>query len=59
MFIFTARVRKGPALAVAAAAVCGALLLGAGLGSRGAAVSTGAAPDGVRTNEDRIAYLAD
>lgn len=25
----------------------------------GAAVSTGAAPDGVRTNEDRIAYLAD
>ena len=59
LFIFTARVRKGPALAVAAAAVCGALLLGAGLGSRGAAVSTGAAPDGVRTNEDRIAYLAD
>ena len=59
MFIITARVRKGPILAVAAAAavVCGVLLAAAGLGGRGTAVSGVVSPTGVKTNEDRIAYL--
>ena len=59
MFIITARVRKGPILAVAAAAavVCGVLLTAAGLGGRDAAVSGVVSPTGIKTNEDRIAYL--
>lgn len=59
MFIITARVRKGPILAVAAAAavVCGVLLAAAGLGGRDTAVSGVVSPTGVKTNEDRIAYL--
>lgn len=58
MFIITARVRKGPILAVAAAAavVCGVLLTAAGLGGREAEVSGGSA-SGVRSNEDRVTYL--
>ena len=59
MFILTARVRKGPILAVAAAAavVCGVLLTAAGLGGRDTAVSGVVSPTGVKSNEDRIAYL--
>ena len=59
MFIITARVRKGPILAVAAAAavVCGVLLTAAGLGGRDTAVSGVVSPTGVKSNEDRIAYL--
>ena len=61
MFIITAKVRKGRIVAVAAAAavVCGVLVAAAGLlGGRGAAASAAVSPKGVRTNEDRIAYLA-
>lgn len=59
MFIITARVRKGPILAVAAAAavVCGVLLTAAGLGGREAEVSGGPAAAGINSNEDRVAYL--
>lgn len=61
MFIFTAKIRRGRAAIVLAAAVivCGALIAAVGLlGARGAAVSTSASPKGVKTNEDRVAYLA-
>ena len=59
MFIITARVRKGPILAVAAAAavVCGVLLTAAGLGGQDTAVSGVVSPTGIKTNEDRVAYL--
>ena len=60
MLIFTARVRKGPIIAVAAAAalVCLALLAGSVfLPGREAAASAATGPAGVRSNEDRIAYL--
>lgn len=59
MFIITARVRKGPILAVAAAAavVCGILLAAAGLGEQDTAVSGVVSPTGIKTNEDRVAYL--
>ena len=60
MFIFTAKIRRGrvAAVAAAAAAVCAALLAAGGLsGGRGAAASAPADPRGVRTNEDRVAYL--
>lgn len=60
MFIFTAKLNRRRILAGAAAAVlvcaavAGAVVL---LGGRGAAVSTAASPKGVKTNEDRVAYL--
>ena len=60
MFIFTAKIRKGRIAAVAAAAavVCVVLLAAAGLsGGRGTAASAAVSPKGVRTNEDRVAYL--
>ena len=60
MFIFTAKVdrRKLTAAAVAGVVLCGALVaLFVLLGGRGTAVSTLADPNGVRTNEDRVAYL--
>ena len=47
-----------PRFAAAAAVVCGVLVAAAGLlGGRGAAASAAVSPKGVRTNEDRIAYL--
>ena len=59
MFIITAKLHRGRLLAVAAAAVvvCGALVAGHVLTGTGAAVSTAASPKGVKTNEDRVAYL--
>ena len=60
MFIFTAKVnrRKLTAAAVAGVVLCGALVaLFVLLGGKGTAVSALADPKGVRTNEDRIAYL--
>ena len=60
MFIITAKVRKGRIVAVAAAAavVCGVLVAAAGLlGGRGAAASGLPSPKGVKSNEDRVAYL--
>ena len=60
MLIFTARVRRGPIIAVAAAAagVCLALLAGSFfLPGRGTAASAAVDPTGVKTNEDRVAYL--
>ena len=62
MFIFTAKVRKGriAAVAVAAAVVCGVLVTGSVLaGGRDAAASAAVDPKGVKSNEDRIAYLAE
>ena len=60
MFIFTAKVNRRRILAVAAAAVvlCGAAAVAAGLLlGQGGAVSASANAKGVRTNEDRVAYL--
>lgn len=60
MFIFTAKVnrRKLAIGAVAAVALCGILVAAVTLlGGRGEAVSTSASPKGVKTNEDRVAYL--
>jgi len=60
VFIFTARVhrRRIAAVAAAAAVVCGVLVAAVSLlNLRGAAVSTAASPKGVRSEEDRIAYL--
>lgn len=59
MFIFTAKLHRGRilAVAVAAVAVCGALVAGNVLAGTGAAVSAAASPKGVKTNEDRVAYL--
>ena len=59
MFIITAKLHRGRLLAVAAAAVvvCGALVGGGGLAGTGAAGSLGGRPKGVKTNEDRVAYL--
>ena len=60
MLIFTAKIHKGRIAAVAAAAavVCGILMAAAGLsGGRGAAASAAVIPKGVRTNEERVAYL--
>ena len=59
MFIVTARLRKGPILAVAAAAaaVCGLLLFSSGLAARETAATGGAAAPQVKTDEDRVAYL--
>lgn len=59
MFIVTAKLHRGRILAVAAAAVavCGALVGANVLGGAGAAVATAANPKGVKSNEDRIAYL--
>ena len=61
VFIFTAKIRKGriAAVAVAAAVVCGILVTGSVLaGGRDAAASAAVSPKGVKTNEDRIAYLS-
>lgn len=61
MFIFTAKVNRKKLILGAAAAVllCGAAILAAtALNARGAAaLSTGADPRGIKTNEDRVAYL--
>lgn len=60
MFIFTAKIRKGRILAVATAAavVCGIFLTGSVLaGGREATASAAVSPKGVKSNEDRIAYL--
>ena len=61
MFIVTAKVRKGriAAVAVAAAVVCGIFLTGSVLaGGRDTAASAAVSPKGIKTNEDRIAYLS-
>lgn len=60
MFIVTAKVHRGRIAAVAAAAavVCGVLVAAVSLlNLRGAAVSTAASPKGVKSEEDRVAYL--
>lgn len=60
VFIITAKVDRNRILAVAAAAVvlCGAAAVAAGLLlGPGGAVSVSANARGVRTNEDRVAYL--
>ena len=60
MFIFTAKIRKGriAAVAVAAAVVCGVLVTGSVLaGGRDVSASAAISPKGIKTNEDRIAYL--
>ncbi len=61
MFIVTAKIRKGriAAVALAAAVVCGVLLTGSVLAEgRDAAASAAVSPKGIKTNEDRIAYLS-
>ena len=59
MLIITAKVRRGRIAAVAAAAAVGCgILVTAGLqGGRSAAASAVVSPKGVKTNEDRVAYL--
>lgn len=61
MFIVTAKIRKGriAVVALAAAVVCGVLLTGSVLAEgRDAAASAAVSPKGIKTNEDRIAYLS-
>lgn len=61
VFIFTAKVDRRKLIlgAVAAALLCGAAIVAATtLNARGAAaLSSGVDPKGVKTNEDRVAYL--
>lgn len=61
MFIFTAKLRPGRILlgALAVVLVCGAVILVTGLaGTFGAQEASATAnPKGIKTNEDRIAYL--
>lgn len=60
MFIFTAKLSRGRIIACAVAAVllCGVVVTVAGLmNGRGAAASSTVSPKGVKTNEDRVAYL--
>lgn len=61
MFIFTAKLNRKKIVlgAVAAVLLCGAAIVAVtALNARGAAaLSTGADPKGVKTNEDRLAYL--
>lgn len=62
MFIWTAKLRRGRIIAGAVAAVvlCGAVMLVSGaLSARGvdAVSATPASPKGVKTSEDRVAYL--
>lgn len=60
MFIITAKLKRERLIAgaVALAALAGVVAIAVGtMHARGAAVSTAASPKGVKTNEDRIAYL--
>ena len=61
MFIFTAKVDRRKIIlgAVAAALLCGAAIIAVTtLNAKGAAaLSSGVDPKGVKTNEDRVAYL--
>lgn len=60
MFIFTAKVNRKKIILGAAAVVvlCGVLAAAlSALGAGGAAVSTAAGPKGVKSNDDRVAYL--
>ena len=59
MFIFTAKLHRGRVAAVAAAAVvvCGVLIGTWNTLGRGAALPAAASPKGVKSNEDRVAYL--
>ena len=64
MFIWTAKLRRGRLAAGAAAlllALCGAAVLAGGLspGEVDAVSPAPASPKGIKTNEDRVAYLAD
>lgn len=61
MFIWTTRLTRGKVLAgvVAAALLCGSVFTVTGmLNARGAAASATVSPKGIKTNEDRIAYLS-
>ena len=60
MFIFTAKIhrRRIAAALAAAAVVCGVLAAVVLPRAGSAAVSTAASPKNVKTNEDRLAYLA-
>lgn len=60
MFIFTAKVSRKKLILGAAAAVllCGAAIALGTMSTKGAAaLSTGPDPKGVRTNDDRVAYV--
>lgn len=62
MFIWTAKLHRGKLIAgaVAVAVLCGAVALAGGvLSARGvdAVSSSPASPKGIKTNEDRVAYL--
>lgn len=62
MFIWTAKLRRGRLAAGAAAlllALCGAVVLAGGLssGEVDAVSPAPASPKGIKTNEDRVAYL--
>ncbi len=57
MFIWTAKVNKRKILLTLAAAVCVTAAAATLLGSRGAEASAAVSPKGVKTEEDRVAYL--
>lgn len=57
MFIWTAKVNKRKILLTLAAAVCVTAAAVTLLGGRGAEASAAVSPKGVKTEEDRVAYL--
>lgn len=61
VFIWTAKIdrRKTALVLVGAVAICGAVLASVLLGARGTAASAAVSPKGVKTAEDRSAYLTD
>ena len=59
MFIWTAKINRKKVLLTLAAVVCISAVAAAVLGSRGTAAAALADPKGVKTEEDRVAYLQD
>lgn len=59
MFIWTAKIDRRKVGVVLAAALCVSAAAVALLGARGAAASASVSPKGVKTEEDRVAYLAE
>lgn len=57
MFIWTAKLNKRKIVLTLAAVICAAAAAATLLGSRGEAVSAAVSPKGIKTEEDRVAYL--
>ena len=59
VFIWTAKINKRKVVLALAAVVCATAAAAALMGTRGAAASAAVSPKGIKTEEDRVAYLAD